>query len=348
MTEAILSSIVHGFHIVVAVSSGDGLRTFTNAAVPPSGGTVATQTARPGSPITDINDIGFSDAVSRDYDSGSIDVGGSTLDDIFSAPPQDPKNRALKNQHAFPATRYNGARNYSSGFGSRVNVSAPGDNVLSFSHTQGGDAQAVSVVVEGGTSASTPEVAAAAAVVQQVARLTGTKKLATNPLAMRDFLAQTGTPLPAAEAGRPGRSTSAPRSTSVTPSTPCSRAPAPADPAAHRGWRSSSASRRSALGGSITHRDRPGQHLAGRPARLRLDHDLARLGRAARLRGDLPAGRDDRAEAAAGHHAVGAACSLARSWLRPVSTWTPTRRRRCRSSTPRRPGGRSWSRSASR
>jgi hypothetical protein len=196
MTEAILSSIVHGFHIVVSVSAGDGLRTYTNAPVSPAGGSVATQKARPGSRITDIADIGFSDAVSRDYDSGSIDVGGSTLDDIFSAPPQDPKNRALKAQHAFPATRYNGARNYSSGFGSRVNVSAPGDNVLSFSHVQGGDAQAVSVIVEGGTSASTPQVAAAAAVVQQVARLTGNQKLATNPLAMRTFLAQTGTPLP--------------------------------------------------------------------------------------------------------------------------------------------------------
>ncbi len=196
MTEAILASIVNGFHIVVTVSSNDGLRTFTNAAVAPSGGTVATQTAKPGSSISDLNDVLFSDAVSRDYDSGTIDVGGSTLDDIFSAPPQDPKNRALQSQHAFPATRYNGARNYSSGFGSRVNVSAPGDNVLSLSHTQGGDAQAVSVLVEGGTSASAPETAAAAAVVQQVARLTGDKRLASNPLAMRDYLAQTGTPLP--------------------------------------------------------------------------------------------------------------------------------------------------------
>ena len=197
LSQAVLTSIVHGYHIAVTVSSGDGLRTFTNAAVSPAGGAVATETARPGSPITDINDIGFSDAVSRDYDSGAIDVGGSTLDDIFSAPPQNPKFRALKNVHAFPAVRYDGARNYSSGFGSRVNVSAPGDNVLSFSHTQGGDAQAVSVVVEGGTSASAPETAAAVAVVQQVARSTGDKRLASNPLAVRDYLAQTGTPLPA-------------------------------------------------------------------------------------------------------------------------------------------------------
>ncbi len=197
MTQALLTAIVHAYHIVVTVSSNDGLRQFTNAAVSPAGGSVATQTARPGSKTSDINDVAFSDAVSRDYDSGSIDVGGSTLDDIFSAPPQDPRNKALKSVHAFPTTRFNGARNYSSGFGSRVNVSAPGDNVLSFSHTIGGDAQAVDVVVEGGTSASAPEVAATAAVVQQVARLTGNKKLASNPLEMRRYLEQTGTPLPA-------------------------------------------------------------------------------------------------------------------------------------------------------
>jgi hypothetical protein len=204
MTEAIIASIVHGEHIVVTASADDGLRTTTNAAVSPAGGSVATETAPNGAPISDLDDIGFSDAVSRDHDSGAIDVGGSTLDDIFAAPPQDPRNKALQYIHAFPATRYDGARNYSSGFGSRVNVSAPGDNVLSFSHTQGGDAEAVTVVDEGGTSASAPETAATAAVVQQVARLTGDHRFATNPLADRAFLEQTGTPPPPVEqADRP-------------------------------------------------------------------------------------------------------------------------------------------------
>jgi Subtilase family len=196
MSEAIIASIVHADGIVVCVSSGDGLRTFTNAAVPPSGGAVATDLAGPGQGPTDINDVAFSSAVSRVPDSGSIDVGGSTLNDIFSAPPQDPRNAALKSQQAFPAVRYNGARNYASGFGDRVNLSAPGDNVLSFSHPFGGNAQAVQVGIEGGTSASAPEVAAAAAVVLQVARLTH-DNAGRDPLSVRKFLAQTGTPLPA-------------------------------------------------------------------------------------------------------------------------------------------------------
>ena len=197
MTEAILASIVHADGIVVCVSAGDGLRTYTNATVPPSGGAVATDLADHGRTPTDLNDVAFSSAVSRVKDSGAIDVGGSTLNDIFVAPPGDPRNANLKSQQAFPATRYDGARNYASGFGDRVNVSAPGDNVLSLSHATGGAAQAVQVIVEGGTSASAPEVAAAAAVVLQVARLTKNSALSHDPLAVRRFLEQTATPLPA-------------------------------------------------------------------------------------------------------------------------------------------------------
>lgn len=196
LTEAVLASIVHGAGIVVCVSSGDGLRTFTNAAVPPSGGAVATDLAGHGQAPTDLNDVAFSSAVSHVKDSGAIDVGGSTLNDIFAAPPDDPRNAALTSQQAFPAVRYDGARNYASGFGDRVNVSAPGDNVLSLSHPTGGNAQAVQVVSEGGTSASAPEVAAAAAVILQAARLTR-DNVGRDPLAVRQFLAQTGTPLPA-------------------------------------------------------------------------------------------------------------------------------------------------------
>jgi hypothetical protein len=197
ITEAILASIVHADGIVVCVSAGDGLRAFTNAAVPPSGGAVATDLAGHGQPVTDVNDVAFSSAISRVEDSGVIDVGGSTLNDIFAAPPGNPRNAALKAQQAFPATRYNGARIYASGFGDRVNISAPGDNVLSLSHPFGGTAQAVQVNLEGGTSASAPEVAAAAAVVLQVARLTQDDGVSHDPLAVRRFLTQTATPLPA-------------------------------------------------------------------------------------------------------------------------------------------------------
>ncbi|HZC69891.1 MAG TPA: S8 family serine peptidase [Jatrophihabitans sp.] len=197
MSQALLTSIVHGAGIVVCVSSNDGLRTATNAAVPPSGGSVDTDVATPGQQPTDINDLVFSTARSLVRDSGTIDVGGSTLNDIFAAPPQDPRNAQLKAQQAFPTTRYTGGRLYSSGIGSRVDVSAPGDNVVSLAHPFGGAATAVQVLNEGGTSASAPEVAAAAAVVLQVARLTHDTRLTRDPVAVRSFLAQTGTPLPA-------------------------------------------------------------------------------------------------------------------------------------------------------
>src|SRR6267378_8655727 len=192
LTEAIIAGLVQQ-NIVVTVSSGDGLRTFTNAAVAPSGGSAPTLAIGPGGKPSDLNDVAFSGAPSRDFDSGSIDVGGTTLDDINSAPPQDPANASLAAQHAFPEVRWNGFTDFSSGYGSRVNVSAPGDNVLGFSHSFGGAPDAVQVGLTGGTSASAPQTAAAAAVVMQVARLTGHPF--DNARQVRSFLAQTGTPV---------------------------------------------------------------------------------------------------------------------------------------------------------
>src|SRR5438445_6458556 len=151
LTEAIIASLVQQ-NIVVTVSSGDGLRTFTNAAVAPSGGSVATIAIKPRDTASNLNDVGFSGAPSRDFDSGSIDVGGTTLNDINSAPPQDPANASLAAQHAFPEVRWNGFTNFSSGYGSRVNVSAPGDNVLGFSPTFAGAAHAADVDPICGTS----------------------------------------------------------------------------------------------------------------------------------------------------------------------------------------------------
>jgi len=194
LTEAIIASLVEQ-KIIVTVSSGDGLRTFTNAAVAPSGGSTPTLAIGPGGTPSNLNDVAFSGAPSRDFDSGSIDVGGTTLDDINSAPPQDPANAALASQHAFAETRWNGFTLFSSGYGSRVNVAAPSDDVLGFSHPFGGAADAVQVDLTGGTSASAPETAAAAAVVLQVARLTGHPF--PSPVTVRKFLASTGTPVPA-------------------------------------------------------------------------------------------------------------------------------------------------------
>ena len=193
LTEAIIAGIVQQ-NIVVTVSAGDGLRTFTNAPVAPSGGSAATLAIGPGGKPSDLNDVAFSGAPSRDFDSGSIDVGGTTLDDINSAPPQDPANASLAAQHAFPEVRWNGFTDFSSGYGSRVNVSAPSDNVLGFSHSFGGAPDTVDVNLTGGTSASAPETAAAAAVILQVARLTGHPF--PSPVHVRKFLAQTGTAVP--------------------------------------------------------------------------------------------------------------------------------------------------------
>ena len=145
ITEAIITAIVHQYKIVVCVAGGDGLRTSTNAALPPSGGSVATNTVPPGGTPTSLDDVAFSGAPSADFDSGAIDTGATTLDDVTAAPPQDPANVALAAQHAFPITRYDGFREFASAYGSRVNVSAPGDNVLGFSHAMGQPANVVQV-----------------------------------------------------------------------------------------------------------------------------------------------------------------------------------------------------------
>ncbi|HET7307356.1 MAG TPA: S8 family serine peptidase [Gammaproteobacteria bacterium] len=191
LMRSVIASIVQS-GIVVCISSGDGLRLYTNAAVGSSGGAAPTNLAD-GNP-TDLNDVFLSTAPSRDPDTGAIAVGGTTLDDIFAAPPQDSANADLKAQHAFAETRWTGAQTFASGYGSRVNVSAPSDNIVSFEHAAGGAPDDVRVILEGGTSASAPEVAAAAAVVMQVARLAG--RPFPGPQAVRKFLEQSGTTVP--------------------------------------------------------------------------------------------------------------------------------------------------------
>lgn len=195
VTESLIATITHRFGITFAASANDGLRTGTNAAVSATGGSAATDVADSPRQATSLGDVQFSSVPSRVVDSGAIDVGGVTLDDIAAAPPQDPANVALADQQAFPDVRWDGSADFSSGFGSRVNVSAPGDNVLAFQHVPGGAADAVTVDNIGGTSASVQEVGAAAAVVLQTARLTGDRSL-TDPLALRAYLEHTAKPVP--------------------------------------------------------------------------------------------------------------------------------------------------------
>ena len=139
-----------------------------------------------------MNDLFYSTAPSVDPDDGAMAVGASTLDDIFSVNPQDATAGAVGNQPSFTETRYNGELNFASGFGSRVNLSAPGDNIQAL-YKAGASYDAAGSDIEGGTSAAAPEVAAAAAVALQVARLAGHPF--ASPSAVRDALVATGTPV---------------------------------------------------------------------------------------------------------------------------------------------------------
>ncbi|GAA3431987.1 S8 family serine peptidase [Kutzneria kofuensis] len=182
--QSVVSTIVRDYHIVVTISSNDGTRLYTPAAVGPDGGSTPTDLARKASETTDINDDAFSTTPSKVLDSGAIAVGGTTLDDTLSQPGSA--------NGTFATTRTNGATNYSSGFGERIDVSAPGDGIPAFIHTDNGSPQAVTPVFNGGTSASAPQVAAAAAVVLQAARIAG-KKL--DPVDVRKVLQKTGRPV---------------------------------------------------------------------------------------------------------------------------------------------------------
>jgi hypothetical protein len=189
IAQAVVAGIVAS-NVVVCIAANDGTRLVTAAAVGPSGGSAPTNVATTG--FSALDDVYLTTVPSTIADSGAIDVGATTLDDIFSANPQDPAMTSLANVKAFTETRYNGTLGFSSGFGSRVNVSAPGDNINSlakFNLAYDG----VGLANTGGTSASSPEVAAAAAVALQVARLTGHPFASATQL--RDALVATGTPV---------------------------------------------------------------------------------------------------------------------------------------------------------
>ena len=181
MINAVVAAIVHQYGIVVSISSNDGTRLYTPTAVGPDGGSTPTNLARDAAAATNIDDDAGSTTPSEVPDSGAIAAGGSTLDDTLSDGTAGPATTA--------ETRISGFGVFSSGFGSRVNVSAPSDNVLAFEHPEGGGADSVDVTLNGGTSAAAPEIAAAAAVVLQAARLAGHS---LSPLQVRALLESTG------------------------------------------------------------------------------------------------------------------------------------------------------------
>lgn len=191
LTRSVISTIVNRYGIVVTISSNDGTRLYTPAAVGPDGGSTPTNLPRHGEGATSIADDATSTTPSVVPDSGAIDVGGSTTDDTIAVPPQ--AGGPLSRNGTFAETRLDGMTAFSSGFGSRVNVSAPSDNIPALMHTclnfgQCNPSDAVTSL-SGGTSASTPMTAAAVADLLQVGRATGH---ALTPQGVRHLLEETG------------------------------------------------------------------------------------------------------------------------------------------------------------
>jgi hypothetical protein len=178
--RSVVTSIVRE-GIVVSISSNDGTRLYTPASVGPDGGSTPTDLATDSRRATVIDDDAESTTPSLVPDSGAIAAGGTTLDDTLAA--------GFGGDATTAETRISGFGSFSSGFGSRVDLSAPSDNIIAFSHAGAGAAQDVNVSLNGGTSAAAPEIAAAAAVVLQAGRLGGHR---LTPGQVRDVLERTG------------------------------------------------------------------------------------------------------------------------------------------------------------
>ncbi|MYS18985.1 Subtilase family protein [Streptomyces sp. DvalAA-14] len=185
IVRSVVAAIVQRDGIVVSISSNDGTRLYTPAPVGPDGGSTPTDTARSAAGATTIDDDAASTTPSEVPDTGAIAAGGTTLDDALAQGAGGPATTA--------ETRISGFGTFSSGFGSRVDLSAPSDNIVAFSHTPGGAAQDVDASLNGGTSASAPEIAAAAAVVLQAGRLGGHD---LSPARVRQVLERTGRAVP--------------------------------------------------------------------------------------------------------------------------------------------------------
>ena len=179
--------MVNGLDIFVTISAGDG-QSDTAAAMNPNGITGPTEVTTDPSKIVDFDepqvwaDPKYSYGVTFEpqylIDSGSNNAGGDTLNDIFNNSPWNRRiNFEVSHSQHTTETRWTGQQNFHSGNGSRVNLSAPADDILFLAQVETGGVPSNPVDtfprLVGGTSASCPEIAAAAAVVRQTARLFG-------------------------------------------------------------------------------------------------------------------------------------------------------------------------------
>ncbi|HWF58319.1 MAG TPA: peptidase S8 [Candidatus Dormibacteraeota bacterium] len=195
LMRSIIAGIVQADGISVTIAANDGTRMYTPAAVGPDGGSAPTNVPSAGQQPTTVSDDGHSTIPSVVPDSGAIAVGGTTLDDTVAVPPQN--GGALAENGTFSETRLDGATSFASGFGTRIDVSAPSDNIPALNHRclhfNACTPHDAVTVLSGGTSASAPMTAAAVADVLQAARLTGHPM---TPDAVRALLQRTGRVVP--------------------------------------------------------------------------------------------------------------------------------------------------------
>ncbi len=193
LAQSVITTIVDGLGIPVVAAAGDGVRPNSSiAAIGPTGGGVATNVASRAAQ-TVLDDVAWSTVPSRLHRSGAIVVGASTTDDIFAKPPHYSADPSAQEQLPFAATRWTGATDYASGYGDRVDVSAPGDAILSMSHAADGSAEDPQPNLAEGTGVAAAQVAAAVADLAQVAQSTG--QPFRSPQQLQAFLRSTATPL---------------------------------------------------------------------------------------------------------------------------------------------------------
>jgi hypothetical protein len=199
-----VSTLVQGADTFVSISAGDG-QTETSVAMNPNGITGPTEVTRDPAQPVDIDDpdawanpaFSYGLTVEPQFvlDSGANDAAADTLNDVFNNSPYNASiDPAVSHSQHTTETRWTGQQNFHTGFGSRATVSAPGDNVLILAQIEDANGDPINPAASfprliGGSSASAPEIAGAAAVVRQAARLLGQPLSATQ---IRALLAQTG------------------------------------------------------------------------------------------------------------------------------------------------------------